>query len=177
MSIYKLDHMSNCRWEVILASPCKSKTNWIAHNILKYSYSHIRLCLIDTALEFIDLFGILSHTGSTSGPSRSPAPSQPQHHTMYRDQAWKNDRRPVKKSRKIMVMRTVFWATDEFHCLVLLLCKQSIVRTKPWPVLGICEWIVWETTEANITANCSEVSTRGVNNIEYTLWETNHQHT
>lgn len=38
-------------------------------------------CLTVTLSGLILSFDILSQMGSTSGPSRSPAPSQPQHHT------------------------------------------------------------------------------------------------
>jgi len=41
-----------------------------------------RLCLISTASGVELLFDIFSQMGSTSGPSRSPAPSHPQHHTI-----------------------------------------------------------------------------------------------
>ena len=39
-------------------------------------------CLTCTELALVDLFGMASQMGSTSGPSKSPAPSQPQHHTV-----------------------------------------------------------------------------------------------
>ena len=47
-------------------------------------YTHCKslLCLTFTDSVVVDLFGIFSHIRSTSGPSRSPAPSQPQHHTV-----------------------------------------------------------------------------------------------
>lgn len=48
-----------------------------------YGYPRFMLlsCRILTTSGFVDLFGMRSQIGSTSGPSRSPAPSHPQHHT------------------------------------------------------------------------------------------------
>jgi hypothetical protein len=43
-----------------------------------------RSCLTVTLEGLPVLFGMCSQMGSTSGPSRSPAPSQPQHHTVHR---------------------------------------------------------------------------------------------
>jgi hypothetical protein len=40
-----------------------------------------RKCFTVIASVFVDLLDMRSQMGSTSGPSRSPAPSQPQHHT------------------------------------------------------------------------------------------------
>ena len=43
--------------------------------------SKLRSCLTLTASAVVVRLGIASQIGSTSGPSKSPAPSQPQHHT------------------------------------------------------------------------------------------------
>ena len=60
------------------------------------TYIKLRSCLTFTASARVDLFDILSQIGSTSGPSKSPAPSHPQHHTV------KPDRQPLEEfSRRL----------------------------------------------------------------------------
>ena len=55
---------------------------------IAHSPSIDRWCFTVTASMLCDRFGIASHTGSMSGPSISPAPSQPQHHTVVHSQRW-----------------------------------------------------------------------------------------
>lgn len=112
-----------------------------------------------------DLFGILSQIGSTSGPSRSPAPSQPQHQTALNF----CERRIYSKKGRREGRRTVFGTRRELYWLGFFLCEQPIVGTEPYSVLWVRSWIVWETAESCVPSNGGEVSSVWMNDVEHTL--------
>lgn len=63
----------------------------------------LRSCRTTTASTWVDLNGIRSQIGSTSGPSRSPAPSQPQHHTIIHSVNVPVKQRKIKWTHHIRV--------------------------------------------------------------------------
>ena len=94
-------------------------------------------CRTLTASGLDELFGICSHIGSTSGPSRSPAPSQPQHHTAKCKRVIH-----IYQNRQRGLQLTIFRPRSKLQRLTFLLGEQPIMRTIPGPILWICSRVV-----------------------------------
>ena len=118
-----------------------------------------------------------SQIGSTSGPSRSPAPSHPQHHTVGRDKAPSRTRHQYhfefleacSSPTRDLARLTVFGWRSEADRLALLLAEQSVMRTVPTPVLRIRVRVVRVAAETVVASDVGQVATLGVDDIPHLL--------
>jgi len=136
----------------------------------------------------LDLLDIFSQIGSTSGPSRSPAPSHPQHHTKKSGQHSALNVKPAAvegstshahispdtgiygialatskiakggNRHRVQGELTVFRSRHKVDGLTLLFDEQPIVGTEPRSVLRIRSGIVRQSTQPDITPDGGQVS-------------------
>ena len=117
-----------------------------------------------------------SQIGSTSGPSRSPAPSHPQHHTVGRDKEPRTRHQyhfdffeACASPTRDLARLTVFGWRSEPDRLALFLAEQAVVRTVPAPVLRIRVRVVRVAAEAVVASDVGQVATLGVDDIPHLL--------
>ncbi len=134
------------------------------HNIAQ-TYKRLRSwrTLTESARE--DLFGMCSQMGSTSGPSRSPAPSHPQHQTVGRQRI----SIVVRVALAHETVRTVLGTGLECERLALFLREEAIVGPEPGAVLRVRTRVIGQPAEADIPSNSGQVAASGVDNVPHTL--------
>jgi hypothetical protein len=134
------------------------------------------------------LFGIFSQIGSTSGPSNTPAPSHPQHHTKERsDQHSLFHDKPsqhatqgyiyIEQSGEFQGCKkaetgkklTIVRSRNKLNRFTLLFNKQPIMRTKPRPVLRIRPRVIRQSTQPQIPPDGRQVPPRRMNDRENSL--------
>lgn len=120
----------------------------------------LRSCLTVIASVVVVRFGILSQIGSTSGPSRSPAPSQPQHQTVTES---------ARPAAELGQRRTILWPALERELVALLRDEQTVVGAEPRAVLRVRAGVVREAAEADVAADGGEVAACGVDDVEHLL--------
>jgi hypothetical protein len=114
----------------------------------------LRSCLISIIEGSFNLS--CSQIGSTSGPSRSPAPSQP-----FKGSAWIHTRRPPATHPTPHIFRP----RNKLQHLALIGHEQPIVRPVPGAVLRIRGWVLGHPAETLVSSDRGEVSPVRVDDV------------
>ena len=121
----------------------------------------------------VDLFDMRSQIGSTSGPSRSPAPSQPQHHTVTTDKSEVStdtvSRGEGKRQRREGRRRTEVRPRLKVDRDGLLFGEEAVVGAEPRAVLRVRARVVGQAAEADVPADRAQVPPVRVDDLVHAL--------